>query len=671
MRRIILAATLLLSCFTASGQGKTEINKELPRSSFVSFRSKEQALEGDKSKSENFADLTGEWSFVKRVDTTKFTTLDRKIMVPFAAQLNGMGEAIYSEKAYPFLKAKPTKGSFVTPDSDSMTIGRDFSVPFDYTDRALFLHIGAANAAVTVYINGKEVGYSTDSRNPAEFDISKFVVRGKNQIVLKIDRHCDGSYLEDQSEWRLSGLNRDIYMFAQPKIRARDFLVRTTLDPTYKNGLLETALLLKTQLLNTHKVKIYYDLFDPQGNLVNQANKEIEVGMRSEDTVRFTATILDVKQWNSETPNLYTVLYRIQREGRFTEYVALKAGFRTVEIKEGEMLINGKAIKIKGVNYAEFSPVSGNVLSGAEMEQAIRQMKLAGLNAIRTDGYPLPNEFYDLCDRMGIYVADVANINAQGVGTSTYKGETIANDPAWVGDFLYRVNNTFERNKSHTSVIMWALGDNAGNGYNMYEAYMMLKRKEPTRPITYNGAGLDFNSEIFCPDFMTALQLEEIASAMDGQPIIFSRCPFDAEIWQSEAVQGGFIDRWSTPTITAKGKFAELGNDYKLTPKSDGTITLPSADQQIDKIRESFQGVVVHQINAQTFAFENRLDFSNLSELKVMVQTYKKGKLILQGELRVDALPGTTKEITLPKKLQKSHDKTVITIENIATYTFE
>lgn len=677
MKRTFFNILLLTSSYVALSQGVTSENKELPRSSFMSYRSAQQALEDDIAKSNNYLSLSGEWLFGAATDVSKIAMPGgelpgmQKIVIPAAAELNGFSQAIYSAKAYPFLKSAPQKVFKVGNTKSELFFVRDFSIPFDYTDRALFLHIGAANSAVTLYINGEKVGYSTDSRNPAEFDISKFIVQGRNRIVLSVDRYCEGSFLEDQSQWRLMGLNRHVYIFAQPKIRVRDFLVRTTLDPTFKNGMLETALLLKTQLLNTHKVTVYYDLFDPNGELVNQNSKEIEVGLRGEDTVRFSATILNVKQWNAETPNLYTIAYRIQREGRFTEYVTLKAGFRTVEIANGKLLINGKEPKIKGVNYAEFSPTLGNVLTRDEMLESITQMKFAGINAIRTDGYPLPADFYDICDLMGIYVCDVANINAQGIGTSTSKGETLANDPAWLNDFLYRVNNTYERNKSHTSVIMWALGDNAGNGYNMYEAFLMLKAKESSRPITYNGASLAFNSEIFCPDFMTSPELTKIVPTMSRQPIIFSRCPFDAEIWESPMVQGGFIERWAEPSITSHAKFAELSDNYKLTERSNGTVSLPSAQKQLDQIRDCFVSVGVRQIDSKTYEFENRLDYANLNEMKIIFQSFKNGKEIFHGQINVDAAPGAISKTILPNKIVKSCDHTIITVGNIAKYEFK
>ncbi|CDN31146.1 Beta-galactosidase [Mucinivorans hirudinis] len=645
MRHIIISAMLFSCALSAVAQGITSSNRELSRPVFMSYRNTQSALRGEWSESENYSPLSGEW-FVKwfdnprHIDTmmlkTNAVTSDlKKITLPAAFRLQGVGgEAIFAEKAYTFLKDSPLKNDFAKPRGGAALLMRDFSVPFDYLDKAVFFHIGAASAAVTLYINGVKVGYSTDSRNPAEFDITKYIVRGRNRAALVVDEFCDGSYLEDQTGWRLGGVNREIYLFAQPKIRVRDYTVRTTLDPTYKNGLLETALLLKTQLLNPHTVTVYYDLYDPDGNLVNQAQKDVQIGMRYQDTVRFTATILDVKQWSDETPNLYTILYRIKRDTKWSEFIAVKSGFRTVEIKDGRLLVNGKAPKIKGVNLAEFSPSTGNVQSKEDIEKVLKQIKERGFNAIRTDGYPLQNYFYELCDRMGLYVWDVANINAQGIGTSIYKGRTLANDPAWRDEFIFRVDNTYQRNKAHTSVIMWGLGDNAGNGYNMYEAYLMLKAQEQTRPIAYNGAGLEFNSDIFCPDNFDLSKLAQIKPIMDGQPVILSRCT--EAVWDVEGVQGGFLTRWQSPAISAGGKFARLSDDYRLQQLGSGKVELPNA--------ESFdlgkRPVVVREVKRGVYEFENNLQFANLKDINIDYQIIQKGKVKESGRIAVDVAPG-------------------------------
>lgn len=684
MKRIIVTSILSLSALCSLAQGITSENRELARPTFVSFRKAADAKFNVRDTSVNYQTLNGEWRIMVIDDKYKVDTLLfapgkaignlKSVTLPSAAQLSLSTQAVFSSKAYTFLNDAPEKGEYKLPSTAKGAVAymRDFFVPFDFMDKALFIHIGAAQSAVTLYINGRRVGYSTDSRNPAEFDITKYMVRGRNRVAMLVEQNCEGSYLEDQTDWRLSGINREVFLFAQPKIRVRDYMVRTTLDPTHKNGLLETALLIKTQLLNPHKVTVFYDLYDPKGELVNQASKEVELGMRGEDTVRFTATILDVKHWNAETPNLYTIAYSIKRIDRFTEYITVKSGFRTVGIEKGELLINGKAIKLKGVNLSEFSPITGNVQSEEELRKTLTDIKLAGFNAVRTDGYPLSDAFYRLCDELGLYVQDVANINSQGISRDINKGGTLANNPAWCADFKYRVNNTYQRNKAHTSVIMWGLGDNAGNGYNMYEAYMMLKAQEQMRPVVYNGAGLEFNTDIYCPDYPNMEKISEIKGYMDNQPIIISRCEFDPAIWTTPGVQGGFISRWVSPSITTSGKFATLSDEYKLTPQSSGAIKLTSAQDKLAEISDFFANVKIKAIDLKKgiFEFENRLDFTSLDRLEVTYDVIQNGKVKRHGLINVAAAPGETIQVQLPKYSYNSKAKVVIKVSNLAQYTF-
>lgn len=675
MKHKIALFILLVSSYAGYSQeysSKIEKHKEPSRSTFVSYRKLQHALDDQIDSSANYINLSGEWRMKyfdnqiiipgNELETNTSIEKWNPITLPLSWELAGQGEAIFADAAYDFAKSKPTPG--VMPDIiPAALFARDFIVPFDFTDRALYLHIGAAKAAMTVYVNGQQVGYSTDSRVAAEFNIAPYIVRGRNRVTLKVARWCEGSFLEDQQGWRLSGLNRDIYIFAQPKIRVRDYMVRTTLDPTYTHGLLETALLLKSELLNTHTVTVYYDLFDPQGKLVNQSSRDVTLGMRSEDTVRFTATVYNVKQWNDETPNLYTILYRVKREGRFTEYVSVKAGFRTIEIRDQKLLLNGKLLKIKGVNLAEHTLSKGNVLDEQSSLTMLRAMKLAGVNAIRTDGYPLPATVYRQCDRLGLYVVDVANINAQGLGTDLSRGKNLANDPAWVEQFLYRVNNSYQRSKAHPSVILWSLGDNAGNGYNMYKAYMMLKGMEQTRPVIYNGAGLEFNTEVYCPSLMP---LDELRKVTADRPIIPSRVEFNSEYWQSPKFQGAFLDNWTSWSLEAPGvQYAGLSNDYKLQKLSNGTIAIPAQDDN-QQMADFFAGVLIRQIDAKAgiYEFENRLQFTNLDQIPVQYTIFNAKKTIFQGILNITAAPGETVRITLPKSQGKN--RLTLTVGDLA-----
>lgn len=607
-------------------------NRETPRSVFVSYRNKEQAMINNFDSSQNFINLNGKWDY---------KTFDSPAAVPVAQiakpdfEPSGWGSAVLP-RAWD-TKQGPLSGIKATlPIAEQKAIAgaysRTFTVPFDYIDKALFLHIGGAKSSSRVYINGKEVGYSQDSKNPAEFDISKYVQRGRNRITILTEGFSKGSYLENQAEWGLEGLNRDIFIFAQPKIRVRDYLVSTTLDPTYTNGLLETALLLKTQLLNTHNVTVYYDLYDPAGRLVNQNSKDVVVGMRGEDTVRFTASIPNVIKWSAETPELYTILYRIKRDTRFTEYFACRVGFRTVEIKDEKLMINGIPAIIKGVNLSEKGPAGNNYIDTVAMRTMLTELKHRGVNAIRTGTSPMPYSFYSLCDELGFYVMDVANLTTQWLGSSTTKGRTIANDPAWRTIYLERLLNSYERNKSHASVIIWGTGDRAGNGYNMYQGYMALREKERSRPIAYDGAGMEFNTDIYTPSFPKEAKNES------NRPMIPSRVNFDPAYWNSPDIQGAFLEQWDD---AAAALFSNISIE-----QTDGG-----------------RGI---------YRFTNKLQHTDLDKFPVTYTVTKGRKVVTKGLLTVSAAPnGGTASVTIPKGGVGKGRKLTIRVGNLAQQTFQ
>lgn len=679
MKNIFLIALFALFCSISSAQRLTyedpyQISKnELNASTvFTTYRNLQAALDNESAKSENYTSLDGEWK-VKFFDSEKqITDKDfermnplmgwRGITLPLAWQMNGHGDAVYSDNAYPFLKEVPKV--ITIPESGGALYARDFTVPFDYMDKVLYITIGGASSKVTLYINGIEVGFSTDSRNPAQFQITKFVERGLNRIVLKVDQYSGGSWVENQTGWRLSGLNRGIYMLAQPKIRVRDYLVRTTLDPTYSNGLLETALLLKSELLNPHMVTVYYDLYDRRGKLVNQASRDVQIGMRGEDTVRFTATIMNVDKWTAENPSLYTLIYRVKREGRFTEYIARKVGFRNVEIRDKKFLINGFAVQFRGVNLEEYDPKTGNTLTEQTVLGELYKMKQLGINAIRTGGYPLPSFFYEMADSIGFYVVSTANIDASGLANTLRKGGSLSNDPQWKNVFVDRAIATYERGKNNPSIVAWALGESAGNGYNMYKAYEAIKERDTLRAVIYDGAGAEWNTDVVCPLYPSVDALRKLRVE---QPIIASRVEFDPKYWKLETTQGAFIDHWRTPSIDVSGvNYVFLSNYYKRNKESNGQVKLSSAEAHIKEIGQLFAPFRVERVSNKSdmVRITNLMQTGNLNFFTISHSNkslFGKGGWVTLPEL--DCKAGESVEVKIPGK------DVVLKIGNIFTVT--
>ncbi|MEG1663797.1 MAG: glycoside hydrolase family 2 TIM barrel-domain containing protein [Mucinivorans sp.] len=663
MRLFSLSASVcgLIFLFSPSSYGQTYTTEQTPlystglqapRTEFLSYRKARYAMANSADSSAGYSSLKGEWAFKYFDDGSKITdnlyqrhvelkSWD-KITLPLGVNLTGSGEAVFSQSAYPFATSAPkaprlNSQPWLPETSAAAIFATDFVVPFDYTDKALYLYIGGGASRMTIYVNGEQVGVNMMSDTGAEIDISKSVQRGLNRLAIRVDRFSAASYIEDQSGWRLWGLTREIYLFAQPKIRMRDFLTRTTLDPTYTNGLLEAAMLIKSELLNPHTVTVYYDLYDPQGQIISQNKRDISLDMRREDTVRFTASVYGVRKWTAENPQLYTIMYRIQREGRFTEYVTRKVGFRSSEVKGDKYLFNGEPLIFKGVVWDVFDSKTGNAVDEKQLRFQIENIRMRGFNAIRTVR-PMPELFYALCDEIGLYVVDVAGLNSSGLSSNTRLGGTLANNPSWCDAFVERVLATYERAKNHTSVVMWALGSQAGNGYNMYQAFIALKARDTTRPVVYDGAGEQWNTQILCPLNPDSEQM----ISKNGMPVIPFAVPFDKNFWAAGS-QGAFLEGYQDLSLeSGMAKKSILEDNYKLTK---GNVNYKNLG-----VGDFFYDVLITPVDATKglYRFENRMQFSNLSEQQVSYQLFNGSKLVKEGALNVDAAPGHSVEVIIP-----------------------
>lgn len=624
-----------------------EENLQPARTGVVLYRSVEAAWAGKPEGAENFSKQDGTWAMKvvqgepAQSDLGQGLSLEgwKQVELPSAWQWAGVGEAVYAETAYPFLTQKPKFGALPRVNNPRTVLyARDVTVPFDYMDKQLYLRVGGfGGGRLTLYVNGQWAGSATDSRSESEWDVTWAIKRGQNRVVVAVEQVSEASWVEDQTGWRLGGVNRSIWLVAQPKIRVRDYVVRTTLDPTYTNGLLETGLLLKSELLNPHTVTVYYDLYDRHGKLVNQAFREVSLDMRAEDTVRFTASIPGVDKWTAETPSLYTVVFRVKREGRWTEVLARKVGFRTVETKNKQLLINGVAPQIRGVNIEEFDATTGNVLDPKKVEAELTRIKQAGFNALRTGGYPLPGFFYEQADSLGFYVWSVANACSAGLPRTTQKGGTLANNPAWREVFVDRAVANYETTKNYPSVVAVALGEAAGNGYGMYHAYRAIKARDPERVVVYDGANAEWNTDVVCPLYPTVGQLQAAAKRKIEQPIIASRVVYDPACWNIEGVQGAFVDRWANPSLNRTGgDLVQLSNDYARKSAANGRIEASSAQDQLASIAERWAPITWEPAGkANLYRVGSRLQYANLSYYPVWVRV----KPLVGKEQWVQAAP--------------------------------
>ncbi len=415
-----------------------------------------------------------------------------------------------------------------------------FVVPFDWDERQILLDMERFGAAATVWINGRKAGYAEDPSTQAEFDITGLCVEDINTIAIESHLYGKGSLMEGSRTPRTSGLAGDIYIVCQPKVRLSDLIAVTSLDDTYANGMLQLGVVVKSHYLNPKELKVYYECFDADGKSVGKDSKYTRLQMRLQDTVYFNLPIKDVHRWSAEDPYLYRIRVATQKnDGRYSEFINARIGFRTSEVSGRELLVNGKPVKIKGVVMREYGNDS--------LANTLSELKKLGVNAILTQ--PMTPEFYDLCDELGFYLFDQAAIESTSMGEGLYKGQSLANDPAWLASFLYRTENVMQRDKAHPSVVAWSMGYRSGNGYNMYKAYLNLKAKDPTRPVCYGGAGLEWNTDIFCPVNPAYKTLAEWATKGD-RPCVVEEYAADTatfdKVWdiagrKGSGVQGGFM----------------------------------------------------------------------------------------------------------------------------------
>lgn len=361
----------------------------------------------------------------------------------------------------------------------------NFSVPFLWVDREIFLYIGGTSGAYTIYINGEQAGTSPHGTAPLEFDITKYAKEGANKLTIEISKDMlNGG--QSSGEPRLTG---EVVVHAQPRIRIRDFSAKTVFNADNNGANVELGIAVKTHLLNKKQVRLYYSLLDPSGGEVSGGHRDVELDMRREETVRFLADIANAKPWSHEKPDMYTLLLKLQHEGRYTEYVAYRFGLRTVTTDGGRLLINGYPIALGIAEYA----VSG---SREQTEEELRAIKRSGYNMIKVKGCPQPGYMYDLCDRIGLYICDQAGINTASYGDSRKReGGNPSNDPAYELLFRDRVESMYRTSQNHPSVVMFSLAEKSANGYNLYESYLALKRLEPSRPVIYMDAGGEWNTD--------------------------------------------------------------------------------------------------------------------------------------------------------------------------------
>ena len=672
------------------------VNKEKPRSSFMSYADRETALTSRFEKSPYYSLLNGTWKFFF-VDSYKYlpqnitdpsvnTSSWDDITVPGNWEVQGHGVAIYTNHGYEFKPRNPQPP--LLPEANPVGVyRRDIEIPASWDNRDIYLHIGGAKSGLYVYLNGKEVGYSEDSKNPAEFLINKYLQPGKNVLTLKIFRWSTGSYLECQDFWRMSGIERDVFLWSQPKANIQDFRVVSTLDDTYTNGIFKLAVDLKNHTQETKNLNVGYELLDAKGNLVTSEANDIWVSPASPQTASFEYDLKNVAPWSAEHPNLYKLLMTIKEEGKVIEVVPFNVGFRRFEMKQIDqvaedgkpytvLLFNGQPVKFKGVNIHEHNPETGHYVTEELMRKDFELMKQNNINAVRLCHYPQDRKFYELCDEYGLYVYYEANIESHGMYYSLKKGGTLGNNPEWLIPHMDRTMNMYERNKNYPSVTFWSLGNEAGNGYNFYQTYLYLKDKEinsMNRPVNYERALWEWNTDMYVPQYPSAEWLEEIGRKGSDRPVAPSEYSHamgnsSGNLWdQWKAIykypnlQGGFIWDWVDQGILEKDKngreYYTYGGDYGVNAPSDGNflcngIVNPDRTPHpaMAEVKYAHQNIGFEAIDLANglFRVTNRFYFTNLKKYMVHYSVTANNKVVRSGKVSLDIEPQASKEFTVP-----------------------
>lgn len=660
-------------------------NKEPAHCTFIPYEDTKTALKNIREHSPFYQSLNGTWKFnwVRKpadrpVDFFKDDydiSLWKDISVPGNWELQGFGVPIYTDEEYPF----PANPPFIPHEYNPVgSYRRNFTIPDNWHGRQIYLHFGGVRSAMYVWINGYKIGYSQGSKTPAEFNITKYLRKEKNSLALEVYRWSDGSYLEGQDYWKFSGIERDVFLFSTPYVKIEDFFVLGELDEYYTDGSLNVTVNIKNESNNTitkHIIRLELLNTDQKSVFDDPVMQNVHIDKLDEVTIQFKQPVKKPKKWTAETPYLYSLLLSlIDNSGKAIEIATCKIGFRKVEIKGSQLLINDVPIYIKGVNRHEHDSIKGRYVTEESMIKDIQLMKQFNINAVRTSHYPNTPRWYELCDQYGLYIVDEANIESHGMGYSPEK--TLANKPEWKKAHLDRTIRMVERDKNHPSVIIWSLGNEAGDGENFETTYKWIKDRDPSRPVQYEMAGTRPHTDIVCPMYRQIHHLKDfLEQGLSNRPLIL--CEYAHAMGNSvgnlqdywdffekhKELQGGFIWDWVDQALYDKTKEGEeywaYGGDYGPpgTPSSGNFCIngLVFPDRKIHphiwEVKKVYQPIKVKPADLKSGKIEvfNKHDFSNLHQVELRWNVMGDDKEIAKGKIHnLDIASHQSRVLILP-----------------------
>lgn len=647
-----------------------EVNTMAPRAAFFAYETENLAKADQKARSERYLSLEGKWKFNFSKDHDKaprdFYSLKyddsqwTDFPVPGILELNGYGDAIYSNNGYPWRTQFRPEPPFVEERNNYTGSYRKMvTVPADWKGERIYLHVGSATSNLMVWVNGKFVGYSEDSKVSAEFDLTKYLTPGKeNLIAMQVMRWCDGSYLEDQDFWRFTGIAREVYLYARPQAHIADLFITPDLVNNYQDGTLEV----KLNAVGAKGETVMFSLKDKEGKEV--AAQTAKVGGNGEVKVNFD--IKNPLKWTAETPNLYTLYTTLMDGKQVAEVVPQRVGFRKVEIKNAQVLVNGQPVLFKGANRHELDPVTGYVVSMDRMLEDIRVMKELNINAVRSCHYPNDPRWYELCDIYGIYMVAEANIESHGMG---YGDKTLAKEPTYEKAHLERNESNIKIYKNHPSIIFWSVGNEAGYGPNFEKAYDLVKAYDPSRPCQYEQAGQNGKTDIFCPMYYDYGGCDKYSQGDNPRPLI--QCEYAhamgnsmggfKEYWDMvrkyPKYQGGFIWDFVDQGLRVKNKQGKTiyayGGDFGRYPTSDHNFNcngIINPDRKpnphANEVRYYYQNIwaTAKDLKAGEVEVYNENFFKSLDDVELQWTLESEGKVLANGRNALD-IPAQQKRV--------------------------
>jgi beta-galactosidase len=658
------------------------INNEYTRSTALPYDNVASALKNQYDQSPFYMSLNGTWKF-KWVARPADRPVDfykegydvsgwDNFTIPGNWEIHGYGYPIYTNSTYPF----PNNPPFLNHEDNPVgSYKRTVDIPASWERRHVFIHFEAAAAAMYVWVNGEKVGYSEVMKCPAEFDITKYLRKGSNNISIEAYRWSDGSYMEDQDFWRISGFDRGVYLYSTAETRIQDFFVHPTLDKNYKNGLLSLDVKVRNYGSTEKMQQVEMEVFDKTGKSIFKKTLKTNVAAGEIKGITFAPqTIKAPKIWSAETPELYNLLIALKdAAGKIVECTSSKIGFRSIELKNGQVLVNGKAILIKGTNIHEHNPYNGHVMTKELLTKDFTVMKQLNINAIRTSHYPEPTFFYDMCDEYGFYLVDEANIEEHGLDGGPILP---ASHPDWKEAHLDRMYRLVERDKNHASVIFWSMGNEYRFGETNKDMYKWTKKYDPSRPVQFERAGENEFTDVICPMYPSIDRMKEKASKELGRPYIM--CEYAHAMGNSEGnfqlywniirssrnFQGGFIWDWVDQGFlakTASGKtFWAYGGDFGVGRDMYNNDENFCCNGLVDPVRNPhphalevkkiYQNVLFTSKNPETGVINlfNDFFFTDLKNLYTFRwELIRNGSKVGEGTFETALAPRTSKDIKI------------------------